>query len=121
MADQDEDDLTGRINGWRCDTCGRHTYCVLLESGVTPMFLACRAEGLEPQAAACKGTATSLMFPPDKPPPHVVKAVAWEWYRPTHKNARRQGPDVLEHVEKGGLLLRPLTDAGEDLLARTYV
>jgi hypothetical protein len=127
-------DLTGRINGWLCDgrggrpgipTCGRITYAINVHHGVTPMFLACRAEGVEPNEAECKGMGTSLMYPENDPPAHVLDAVAWEWYKPDAvemkrlRKRERQGKDnsgTVEHVEKGGLLLRPLTDAGRELL-----
>lgn len=132
------DDLTGRINGWRCEkspfhpdgpACGRITYAVHVHHGVTPMFLACRAAGLEPDDPAneCKGQGVSLMYPDADPPAHVVAVVAWEWYRPDaaemkrlRKKARRgdhQAAGLLDHVEKGGLDLRPLTDAGREFLA----
>ncbi len=37
---------TAEVNGWTCDTCGETTYCVHVDDGVTPMFLACSAESL---------------------------------------------------------------------------
>jgi hypothetical protein len=46
----------GEINGWTCDQCGETTYVVHVADGVTPMFLACRAEGVEPAEAKCKAT-----------------------------------------------------------------
>ena len=101
----------GSINGYQCDKCGRITYVVHVDPGVTPMFLACRASG-QPDC----GTGTSLMYPRSTPPRGVVEAVAWEWYRPTMKWARRKGPEMEEHVRKGGLALRALTDSGRAVL-----
>ena len=106
-----------RINGWTCDTCGKTTYCVELDEGVTPMFLACRAEGVDPRDAVCKGRGTSLMYPDAAPPPYVLAAVRWEWFRPSPRAVRRMEPGMRDHIERGGLDLRPLTDAGRAALA----
>lgn len=127
----------GRINGWRCEPspvtsearpyCGQITYAIHVHRGVTPMFLACHASGHEPDHPdnPCSGNGVSLMYPDGDPPPHVIGAVAWEWYMPDAveikrlRKRERQGkenPGVVDHVERGGLLLRPLTDAGRALL-----
>jgi hypothetical protein len=97
----------GEINGWRCDVCGQHTYCVHVDDGVTPMFLGCRAG-----TVGCKGTGVSLMYPSPPYPQHVLDAVAWEWFRPSRRATRRMEAGMRDHIEKGGLELRPLTDAG---------
>lgn len=110
------EDLTGRINGWQCDTCHEVAYCVHVHNGVTPMFLACRAEGVDPEEAKCKGTGKSLWYPSDPPPPHVIDAVQWEWYTPTPAELRVRSQGDREHVRKGGVLIRPLTDEGRRLL-----
>lgn len=106
----------GTINGYRCDACGLHTFIVHVQDGVTPMFLACRAEGVEPDEATCKGRAVSLMYPDEPPPVRIVEAVAWEWYSPDPIELADLEPESREHVRKGGLLLRPLTDAGRAAL-----
>lgn len=116
----------GEINGWACDKCGEVTYCVHVDDGVTPMFLACRATGA---VGACGGTGTSLMYPPPPVPDHALAAVRWEWYKPDPPKRRFDTdtgkfftpPDSLtpaerQHVEQGGLLLRELTDAGRAAL-----
>jgi len=121
----------GKINGYVCDTCNRATYIVHVADGVTPMFLACRAEGVEPAEAECKGQATSMMYPTPPVPDYVVAAVMWEWFGAEPPPKRRFDfqtkrfyfppdpltPDEREHVSKGGLLLRPLTDVGREVLA----
>lgn len=106
----------GDINGWRCDACGEITYCVHVSEGVTPMFLACRAEGVDPSQAKCKGRGVSLMYPRRPAPPHVLQAVAWEWFRPTGKAYKKLDAGMREHVDMGGLDLRPLTAAGRNRL-----
>jgi hypothetical protein len=110
----------GLINGYCCDTCGRHTYIVHVDDGVTPMFLVCRVDGQEPEANPCKGMGTSIMYPPPPIPSHVVAAVRWEWYEPDLEELGRLDPisGELEHVERGGLLLRPLTDVGREEMRR---
>ncbi len=112
-----DDDLTGRVNGWRCKDCGRHTYVVHVDHGVTPMFLACRTDGLEPSDNPCKGMGVSLMYPDAPMPQHVVEAVRWEWYKPSGRAAREMDAGMREHIERGGLALRRLTDAGRARLA----
>lgn len=99
----------GDINGWYCGQCGLHTYVVHVDPGVTPMFLGCcRASG------GCKGPGISLMYPTAPPPEHVKLSVKHEWYKPGKR--ARLSPEEREHVKKGGLLLRELTDAGRKLL-----
>lgn len=100
----------GEVNGWRCDRCGHHTYCVHVDDGVTPMFLGCRA------TAGCKGTGISIMYPPPPIPQHVLEAVEWEWFKPSDKAVRRMDSAMRDHIEKGGLELRRLTDAGRAVL-----
>lgn len=107
-----QQDTCPKVNGWTCDACGETTYIVHVEEGVTPMFLACRAEGVEPDEARCKGTGRSLMYPPPPVPRFVIAAVRWEWYRPDDAEMRALEAGAFEHVRKGGALLRPLTNAG---------
>jgi hypothetical protein len=56
------------------------------------------------------------MYPPPPIPQHVIDAVAWEWFKPTPRAIRRMEPGMRDHIEKGGLELRPLTDAGRAAL-----
>ena len=104
----------GEVNGWACDTCGESTYVVHVDDGTTPMFLGCRAS-----AGVCPGRGVSMMYPRGPVPDHVRRAVAWEWYEPgdrERRRLRRREPETYQHVEMGGLLLRPLTRAGRDAL-----
>lgn len=106
----------GDVNGYRCDTCGRHTYIVHVDDGVTPMFLACRAEGVDPEVAQCKGMGTSLMYPPPPVPQYAIDAVRFEWVKPSPRRLRRMTPEMQEHCRKGGLELRPLSGHGRRAL-----
>lgn len=101
----------GEVNGWLCDHCGKHTYCVHVDDGVTPMFLGCRT------TPDCLGTGTSLMYPPPPIPEHVREAVEWEWYRPGEVEMRTLAGALAYHIRQGGLHIRRLTDAGRDVLA----
>lgn len=92
----------GAVNGWRCPE-GHITCAVHVDSGVTPMFLACRVDG-------CGERATSMGYPL-----RVTDAFGqpvrpeWEWYRPSEKQARRmerKAPGMLAHVQRGGLAIR---------------
>ena len=92
----------GSINAWQCEVCGGLTVAIHADEGVTPMFLACRS------TEGCKGRAVSSGYPPPPIPDHIVSLLAWEWYRPTNKQARRMGREMREHVRLGGLVLRAL-------------
>lgn len=98
----------GSVNSWTCTTCGRPTVAVHVDDGVTPMFLGCRS------TEGCTGRGTSNGYMPV--PPMVVAMCEWEWYRPTGRQYRRLSPEMRQHVDAGGLDLRPLTDAGRALL-----
>lgn len=87
----------GKLNVYRCPACNANTITIDRDEGVTPMFLACRA------TIDCDGRAVSSMYQVDQ-----SLVATYEWYRPTMKNARRQGPDVLDHVKRGGLMLRKI-------------
>jgi hypothetical protein len=103
----------GEKNAYWCDSCHGYVVTIDVDDGVTPMFLACRAKG-EPTDPGndCRGTSRSMMYP-DEPWPDqdgygnaIPTEPEWEWYRPTLKWARRQGAETLDHVNRGGLLLR---------------
>lgn len=115
-------------NAYVCDDCGRFIVTVDRHEGVTPMFLACRALG-EPNTPMnpCKGRSVSSMYRLDMLHGRLLNMKGpeagfrqrlelisngwpeptWEWYRPSRAAARRESPAVREHVDKGGLLLRP--------------
>lgn len=95
--------LVGRENAYLCSSCHCYTATIDVDDGVTPMFLRCRA------TIGCRGTAASLMYPPGARPRHLP-APAWEWYRPS-RGAQGLTPAEREHVEQGGLLLRPRSAA----------
>lgn len=100
----------GSVNAWKCNDCGGLTVAVHVDAGVTPMFLGCR------RTEGCKGRAVSSMYPDPPLPDHVLDALAWEWYMPGDKELRKLDPATRDHCEQGGLVIRPLTDAGRAAL-----
>lgn len=110
-----------RKNAYYCDECGGYIVTVDRDKGVTPMFLACRVKG-EPTDPRndCKGTSRSMMYPPTETWPSDHPALmngappTWEWYSPSDVERRTLDVGTLEHVEKGGLLLRKI-DLADDL------
>lgn len=89
----------GRKNAYHCETCGGYIVTIDVDSGVTPMFLGCRA------ADECKGRMASMMYPPE-PWGSLDSTPGWEWYRPSERAARKMDSATFEHVKQGGLLLR---------------
>jgi hypothetical protein len=99
---------TGEVNGWACEDCGQTTYCIHVDDGVTPFYLGCRA------TEGCEGMAKSMFYPSGPVPDYALDKLAFEWYMPDAEERAGLKPEVREHVEKGGLLLRELTDAGRE-------
>lgn len=92
-----------RLNVYTCRICSGRTVTVDVDEGVTPFMLGCRASG---QEGDCTGTAESAMYrvPEDAPP------ADWEWYRPDDAELARikkRSRSLFEHVQHGGLVLRP--------------
>lgn len=126
LAEVPEDALSEdeqRRNAYLCDSCGRFIITVERHRGVTPMFLRCRATD------GCDGLASSCMYRLDMlamrlgqqhsdEAPRVLRdgwsEPTWEWYRPSARAARRQGPAGFEHYQKGGLWLREVPALPED-------
>jgi len=93
----------GARNAYRCKTCGRYSVLVHLDAGVTPMFLHCLQDG-------CDGQGVSAMYPPE-PWPAGIGEPTHEWYRPGRAEYATLRPAEREHVDLGGLLLRPITQS----------
>ncbi len=84
-----------RINVYTCDVCHKPIITKDVDEGVTPMFLSCWA------TAGCPGKMISAMY-------RVSQGLLpdYEWYKP----ASLEGMEAYtrDHVEHGGLLLRPV-------------
>lgn len=92
------------INAYHCQKCGRNTVTIDVDPGVTPMFLGCR------RTEGCTGSAVSSGYPEAKPPQHVLDHLDWEWALPTGFEYARLDAAMRDHVDQGGLVLRPRTD-----------
>jgi hypothetical protein len=99
--------FTNRKNAYYCETCHGYIVTIDRDGGVTPMFLGCRATD------GCAGMSRSMMYPTEPWPErdglgHAIPTEpTWEWYRPDAAElARERDAGTLEHVRKGGLLLR---------------
>lgn len=100
----------GSINAWKCPECDGLTVAVHVDAGVTPMFLRCRfTEG-------CRGMAVSQMYPAPPVPGWIMLLLDWEWYKPTAAETAKLNHEMREHIERGGLDIRPLSAAGRALL-----
>jgi len=91
----------GKKNRYSCIACKNKTITIDVDEGVTPFMIECFTDG-------CDKFATSAMYmcPQDLPATH-------EWYAPDRKERRRLRGGEKEHVEQGGLLLRPITKRGK--------
>jgi hypothetical protein len=106
----------GAVNVWICPD-GHHTTAIHLHEGVTPLYLACRH-------TACQKMATSAGYPPGPVPGRVVKRIAWEWARATTtqmKDWKRRRDPMYTQCLAGGLIIRPLTAAGAQVIARLAI
>lgn len=92
----------GPYNGYKCEKCGVITLTMDVDDGVTPMFLVCRAEG------SCDGQSVSLGYP-SGPVPEELLPVRFEWYRPDQDEINTLEPSMIDHVSRGGLVLRPVS------------
>jgi len=88
----------GKLNTYTCDMCRREIVTKDVDEGVTPFVTSCKSPG-------CKGWMQSAMYRVRK----GVTAHGWEWYRPTDLSGLTA--QTRDHVERGGLLLRPALSA----------
>lgn len=91
-------------NAYTCPVCHLNTVTIDVDPGVTPMFLGCR------RTPGCTGMATSAGYPAGPPPEELLKHLDWEWSTPTEREFRKLSHETKDHVERGGLVLRPRGD-----------
>lgn len=89
----------GKINVYTCAK-GHKTITVDAEFGTTAFGIRCR----HPR---CTAMAQSAFYQVDQ----ALKP-AFEWYRPSPREARKLDDATLDHVLRGGLLVRKITDLG---------
>ena len=86
-----------RKNVYVCQTCGRKIVTLDIDEGVTPFMLTtCRAK------EGCKGKMQSRFYAVDQTLP-----VHYVWYMP--KDLQGFNKYTLEHIRKGGLVMRKAT------------
>jgi hypothetical protein len=104
-----------RENVYGCEY-GCLTVTVDVDVGVTPFMIKCRSVSrpdrpllarLTGPDGECVGIAESCFYPKKRRPPHIPEPTH-EWYKP--ENIDGLSPQEIEHVNQGGLLLRPRTN-----------
>jgi hypothetical protein len=92
------------INIYTCKVCGWKAITKNLEEGVTPAFIGCEGNDCDKhELPAC--ISSMYHVPQNLQPTH-------EWYKPTEDELMRK-TWMLEHVFKGGLVLRKVGDLEE--------
>lgn len=103
----------GARNAYMCKKCHGFVVTVHVDPGVTPMFLACRVNG-EPAArvedVVCDGQMVSGMY---RPFSEELGEPTYEWYAPDKREYSRLPFRMRDHVDLGGLLLRPILTESE--------
>lgn len=91
----------GARNAYQCNACAGHAVTEHADAGTTPMFLmSCKV------TEGCPGRMVSGMY---RPVPVELGEPAWQWYTPDAAEIRTLSRGEREHVNLGGLLLRPIT------------
>lgn len=96
-----------RLNIYICDNCGGHIVSRDVDQGTTPFMIRCEA------TTGCQGRMQSSMyrvFDPEGKMHH-----SHEWYRPT--KGMLVAKHLVDHIDKGGLLLRTRLDSKANLNA----
>ena len=91
------------LDGFRCDVCQGLTMTRDRHPGYHPRFVDHRQ--FDP-GSRCPGTGLALGYPDDAPP--ADWAPSHEWYRPSEDELLSLGDAFVDHVLRGGLLLRPI-------------
>lgn len=95
-------ELKGMINAYQCNVCKKQTITVLIDDGTTPFIIGCKA------TLKCKGFAESAFY---RVPQNLTPD--YEWFRP--KDLNKCSSEEIQHVENGGLLLRPTQKTKSEL------
>jgi hypothetical protein len=96
--------FVGKVNTYTCPI-GHVVVTVDRDAGVTPSGMLCRhveGRGFPVVLVRCDLRATSGWY---RVPPGLEPT--YEWYRPSDEERRTLNPAMGEHVDMGGLLLRP--------------
>lgn len=102
----DRDYNPNKLNIYVCDNCGGHIVTRdMVPDGVTPFRMSCYS------TTGCRGTMTSSMYRVFDPEGHMHHS--HEWYRPVVGDVIPA--NAVDHVNKGGLLLRTRLDSKANL------
>lgn len=104
------DAFVGKLNVYICPL-EHPTVTIDRDPGVTPSGVPCphtEARGFPVVLVQCELRANSCWYrvPPDLTPTH-------EWYRPDDDERRILSSYAAEHVNSGGLLIRPIVPTGD--------
>jgi len=95
-------------NIYTCEVCHDHVVTVDIDEGVTPFMIDCKC------TPGCKGMMKSSMY---RVFDQSMKA-GWEWYRPTDVSGLSRWS--LDHVSKGGLILRQVPPPQPNLVGEVW-
>lgn len=98
--------LSGRYNGYICETCRNGFLTLDVDRGITPMLLKCFA------TEGCSGVARSMGYP-DGPPPEELGEPIIYWYKPSKEEFNKLSLEMQEYVRGGGLV-RKATEAAPE-------
>lgn len=90
-------EAAGKVNNYICRACSGRIVTVNRVKGTTPFMILCKA------VPGCQGFMSSAFYRCDQ-----SETPTYEWFKPSLKEAARQGKDMLDHVRKGGLDIRPI-------------
>lgn len=104
-----------RARGWNgrkrniytCGTCFGHVVTEDAEEGVTPFGMGCRA------TKACPGQMETSFYRVWD----LRMRADFEWRKPTPAEVAGLDPATVQHVQNGGLLIFPLTEAAREIEA----
>lgn len=90
----------GKKNLYTCARCKRQIVTIDVDDGVTPFSMMCS----ELDDNDCDGLmgSTFYIMPKNAPDP------TYEWYKPTAEEIVGMSRAMREHVDKGGLDIRPI-------------
>lgn len=94
-----EKTLTGKYNGYICESCGKGFLTMDIDEGTTPPFTPCYA------TYGCRGVARSMGYPDNEPPAELGDPILY-WYKPSVAEFRKLSVEMQEHVLRGGLVRR---------------
>lgn len=92
----------GYVNGYTCERCWHQTVTIDRDEGVTPFLIRCTSPG------PCRGMAKSAFY---RVPTELGVLATHEWYRPSVAEQRSLDAAELDHVARGGLLMRAIDPA----------